>query len=58
MGSFQTVVYILLLLIFIASIPLTMLARYAWNSRRLFLLFSGIGLCAMITLFILIWPEA
>jgi hypothetical protein len=57
-GSLPAWLYILLLIVFIASIPLTMLARYAWNSRRLFLLFSAIGLGAMIVLFILVWPEA
>ena len=57
MGSLLPVIYIVLLLLFIATIPLTLLARYAWNDKRLFLLFSAIGIGSMITLFVLIWPE-
>lgn len=58
MGTLLPVLYVVLLVMFIASVPLTLLARYAWNSRRMFLIFSAIGLGSMITLFVLVWPSA
>jgi hypothetical protein len=58
MASLLPVVYMALLVLFIASIPLTLLARYAWNSRGLFLAFSAMGLGSMVILFVLIWPDA
>ena len=53
-----TILYIVLLVVFIATIPLTWLAKYAWRSKRLFLLFSCIGLVCFITGAIIVWTRA
>ena len=51
------IAYIALLMLFIASIPLTWLSKHAWRSKRLFLLFALVGLGSFFVLLLMVWSE-
>jgi len=57
MANFESVLYIVLLIVFIGTVPLTWLSKYAWKSRALFLIFSGIGLASFLILTLMIWVN-
>lgn len=57
MADISRIAYIALLLFFIASIPLTWLSKYAWKSRKLFLLFAALGLFSFLALMAIVWSD-
>lgn len=57
MADLSSLLYIVLLIVFIATVPLTWLAKHAWRSKVLFLIFAGMGLTSFIVLSIMIWMN-
>jgi len=57
MATMEGIAFIILLVTFISSIPLTWLSKHAWRSKKLFILFSALGVMSFILMTLIVWPR-